>query len=230
MCPRIAYDCSQMENELLPSMLLGAVLFGRTRRRLLALLFGAPDEWFHTRDIHRRAGISLGALTRELSQLTDAGILRRQTRGNQVLHAVNPDSPIFAEMRSIVTKTIGLGDVIREALRPLAERIRVAFIYGSFARGQQRGRSDVDLMVIGDLSLAEVSSAISGAERTLAREVNPTLFHPSEYRRKLAEEHHFVASVHEGAKVFIIGSEDDLRQLQHPRPGRAHPTAGAVVR
>ncbi len=219
-----------MENVSPPSLRLGEILFGRTRRRLLALVFGAPDACFHTRDIHRRTGIGLGALSRELALLTDAGIILRDTRGNQVLYAVNPASPIFAELGSIVTKTIGLGDVLREALRSLSEGIRVAFIYGSFARGEQRGRSDVDLMVVGSLSFADLSSALSDAERQLAREVNPTLFRPAEYRRKLADEHHFVAGVHQGPKVFIIGGENDLRQLEQSRGGRGHSRTGAMVR
>lgn len=203
-----------MENDLLPSMRLGEVLFGRSRRRLLALAFGAPDEWFHTRDIHRRAGISLGALTRELAQLTDAGILRRDTRGNQVLYAVNPASPIFAELGSIVTKTIGIGDVIRDALRPLADRIKLAFIYGSFARGEQRGRSDVDVMVIGDLDFPDLAAAAGEAQRALNREVNVSLYDAKEYRRRLTEEIPFIKHVTEGAKIWLIGTDDDLRKLQ----------------
>ena len=119
----------------------------------------------------------------------------------------------YPELKSLIMKTAGMGDALRMAVMPLAERIRVAFIYGSVARGGERRESDVDLFVVGDVTLAEVVKTLSPIQLTLNREINPTVYPVEEFRTKRAAGHHFITSVLEGAKVFLIGGEDDLARL-----------------
>jgi len=197
----------------LPHDRIGEVLFGRTRRAVLALLYGHADEEFYLREIIRAAGAGQGAMQRELGLLVGAGLVLRRAHGRQVYFRANPENPIYKELRGLLLKTAGVADVLREALAPLAASISVAFVYGSVARGEERRASDVDLLVVGDASFAAVAQALAPAQRRLGREVNPTVFTPAEFKQKLTAGHHFLRSVTGREKLFLFGNEHDLRRL-----------------
>jgi predicted nucleotidyltransferase len=192
---------------------LGQTLFGGTRRAILALLYGHSEQQFYLREVVRRTETALGAAQRELKQLTDAGLISRARRGNQVYYQANSANPIFAELKSILTKTAGIRDVLRQALEPVKDRVRVAFIYGSVAHGTERASSDIDVMVIGDIGFGEVTSHLSAVESKLGREINPTVYPPLEYVAKVKKRNHFLRSVLEQKKVFVVGDEHELRRL-----------------
>jgi len=189
---------------------LSSVLFGKTRQAVLALFYGHPDESFYLRQVVRAIGMGPGSVQRELKQLTDAGVIEKSKLGRQVYYRVNTKCPIFPELRGLIIKTAGLADVLRDALGPLLKKIKVAFIYGSFAKGSANSRSDVDMMVIGSCSFGRVVDAIDDAQEKLGREVNPTVYSVKEWNQKLKEKHHFITSVSKSIKIFIIGTEDDL--------------------
>jgi predicted nucleotidyltransferase len=192
---------------------LSNVLFGQSRRSILALLYGHADQEFYLRDLARKAGTALGATQRELKQLADVGIVRRFERGHQVFYQANRDNPIFAELRSILTKTAGMHDVLKEALVPLADHIRLAFVYGSVARQEERASSDVDVMVVGDAGFKEVVSVLSETENRLGREINPTVFSAEEFRAKRKAKNHFLSTVLRQKKLFLMGDERELARL-----------------
>ena len=192
---------------------LSAALFGQTRRAILALLYGHPDEAYYLRQLVRSGGLGLGAVQREVKRLTEAGILRRTVRGRQVYYQADPECPVFAELKGLVVKTAGVVEVLRDALAPLAGRIMVAFIYGSVARFKQKTGSDVDLMVVGDVSFGDAVSALAIAQETLGREINPTVYSPPEFKSKLKAHHHFLSSVLRTEKVFVMGDEQELARL-----------------
>lgn len=191
---------------------LAALLFGSHRRAVLARLLLRPEDSPHLRELARETGKPAGTLLRELNALAEAGVLERRRVGNQVQFRANPACPIYEELRSILKKTVGIADVLRQALAPLVPRIRAAFVYGSIARGDERAGSDLDLMVIGEVKFAEVVAALAPAQETLRREVNPSVYPALEFRRKAAGEP-FLRRVLEERKIFIIGGEDDLGQL-----------------
>ena len=199
---------------------LSAALFGQTRRAILALLFGHPDQSYHLRQLVRSAGVGLGAAQREVKRLSNAGIIRRTVSGSQVLYQANPECPIYGELKGLMVKTTGVADVLRAALAPLAAQIRVAFIYGSVAKLAQRNGSDVDVMVVGEPTFGEVVSAVGNAQETLAREVNPTVYSPTEFRSKLNGGHHFLTAVIGGGKLFLIGDKRELARLGAKRLGK----------
>src|SRR2546430_1490692 len=182
---------------------LSKLLFGQSRRSILALLYGHADEQFYLREIARRAGTGIGATQRELGQLTDAGLLHRLRRGNQVYYRANRENPIFEELKSILAKTSGIRDTLQEGLARLADRVKLAFVYGSIARGEEKASSDVDLMVVGNVSFQDVVAALSEIERKMGREVNPTVFGSREFREKLAAKNHFLSSVAKEKKVIL---------------------------
>ncbi len=188
-------------------------LFSQTRNALLALLYGHTDESFYQRQLIRTVGAGHGAIQRELKQLTDMGLIVRKMQGNQVLYQANTKSPIFAEIKSLITKTGGVHDAIRAALAPLESQIEVAFVFGSVARQEERAGSDVDLMILGDVSFSDVVAALAPAQKTLAREINPNVFSVPEFRPKLAAGNHFLRSVMKEKKLFVLGSEHELKKL-----------------
>ncbi len=203
-----------------PARTLSNVLFSGSRRSILALLYSHADERFYLREITRRAGTGIGATQRELRQLSEAGLIHGIRRGHQIYYQANRKNPIFAELKSILAKTSGIRDILLEVLAPLEGRIRLAFVYGSIARGEETSSSDADLMVVGEVSFADVAAALSESEAKLGREVNPTVYGLSEFREKLAAKNHFLSTVAKDKKIFVIGDEREFRRLGQERLAR----------
>jgi len=188
-------------------------LFGRTRQTLLTLLYTRADEEQLQESLIRLAGLGRGTVQRELEFLARAGVVRRTVHGRQVYFQANPESPLYNELRGLIVKTSGVADVLRAVLAPISARVRAAFVYGSVARGSERRTSDVDVMVIGDASFAEVSDAVGRAQEAIGREVNPSVYAPADFRAKLAARNHFLRTVLEGEKIFLLGDERELARL-----------------
>jgi predicted nucleotidyltransferase len=193
---------------------LGDLLFGRTRGCLLATLYDKPDSTFFVRQLARHIDGSAGTVQRELATLTVSGLILREDRENQVLYRANRAHPIFAELHSLLAKTTGVFHMLREAFTPLAERIEYAFVYGSFAKGEEKAESDVDLMVIGEVTLDVLLEKVSTVECVLKRSVNPTIFARQELRRKIHSGNHFLKAVQGGPLVFLIGQENEFRDIR----------------
>jgi predicted nucleotidyltransferase len=192
---------------------LGDVLFTKTQQRVLGLLFGSPDRSFYSNEIVRHADVGIGAVQRELQRLESASLITARKIGNQKHYQANREAAIFAELKGIVVKTFGVADRLREALEPLEAQILAAFVYGSVAKGTDTASSDIDLMLIADdLDYPRVIGALSEAEADLGRPVNPSLYTPAQWHRKLAEDSGFVKRVMEQAKLFILGNEGDIAQ------------------
>lgn len=192
---------------------LASLLFGGYRRGVLALLLLHPDTSLHLREIARTMGKPPGTLRRELNALAEARVLRRKRVGNQVHFQADPGCPVFEDLRNILKKTVGIADVLRDALAPLADKIRLAFVYGSIARGDERAGSDLDLMIVGEARFADVIAALAPAQAALRREVNPNVYPALEFRRKAVAGEPFLKRVLVEKKIFIVGSEHELGKL-----------------
>ncbi|MBW2460911.1 MAG: nucleotidyltransferase domain-containing protein [Deltaproteobacteria bacterium] len=184
---------------------LAGALFSSTQARLLALLFGQPDRSFFTSEIITDVKAGSGAVQRQLKRLTEAGLVTVSRVGRQTHYRANTASPIFAELSSIVRKTVGVAEPLREALAPLADRLDLALVYGSVAKGTDRSESDIDLMLVShDLSLEEVYRALADTETALGREIRPMLYTPDELDRRLGKSA-FVKRVLAGDTIVLIG-------------------------
>jgi len=192
---------------------LSSVLFPAYRRRVLGMLFLHPEQSLHGREIARRTGLPAGTLTRELKRLAEVGLLKREKRGNQLLYSANRNSPIFTELAGILRKTSGLADVIAEALAPLSDRIDVAFIFGSAARGSETEGSDIDVLIIGSVDFGSAIDGLHPTQEQLAREINPKVFSVRDWKAKLKQKHSFATNVLGKQKIFLIGDEHDLAEL-----------------
>ncbi|MFP5226283.1 MAG: nucleotidyltransferase domain-containing protein [Acidobacteriota bacterium] len=191
---------------------VGDLLFGQTKGRILALLYGAPEQTFFIRQIARQIDGSVGTVQRELGLLADIGLILRSEIGNQVFYRANQEHPDFPELRALVAKTSGVFQMLRAALAPISDKIRMAFVYGSVARGEEKAASDIDLMVIGSVSLDDVLDAVAPAEKQLGRPVNPTIYTFDDLKKRLRSGNHFLQSLKESKKVFLIGNEDEFRK------------------
>lgn len=208
----------QIRRQLTPKMQPSAisVLLPEYRRRVLGLLLLHPDDALHGREIARRAGLPAGTVTRELVKLADAGLLQRERRGNQQIYSANKAHPIFAELASILRKTSGLADVLIDALAPVADQLRAAFVFGSVARGEETAGSDIDLMLIGELDFARAVQLLHPAQAQLGREINPKVFSAAEFAG--AAHGPFLRDVLGKPKIFLLGDERELEEVGRRQP------------
>jgi len=190
---------------------LADALFTPVQQRVLALLFGQPDRRFQSAEIIRLAGSGTGAVHRQLERLAEAGLVTVERTGNQKHYQARRDSPVFEELHGLVVKTVGIAEPLRQALGGKAAAIRVAFVFGSVAKGTDHAGSDIDLLVISDsLRYADLFESLQAAESVLARKVNPTVMTTAEWRSKRKRANSFAARIAAQPRVLVIGSDDDL--------------------
>jgi predicted nucleotidyltransferase len=184
------------------------VLFGKTRQAVLAALFERGAEGVYLRELERLTGISSGPLHHELQRLMHADLVEKSADGNRVIYRVNQSHPVHAELRGIVEKTCGLPAQVRDALQAFESRIQFAAIFGSTARGSSHGASDVDLLVVGDISPTEIIDRIQALEERLEREVGFRVYSRREFNER-QESDPFLSRVLERPMITLFGSVDD---------------------
>lgn len=178
------------------------------RRKVLALLLMQPDQKMHLRELARQTQAAPGTLKKELDALCHVGLLTSERVGNQVQFQANQGHPIFAELQALIRKTTGLADVLRQALQPLGDAVELAFVFGSMASGSAHAGSDVDLLVVGSASFAQVVEATYAAQAPLGRDINPKVMTAAEWASKRAEANPFVQELLAKPKVMLIGELD----------------------
>jgi len=184
--------------------MLERLFSSRVRVQLLSLLLLNPGQSFHIRQLARRLNASYSNVRRELQNLTELGLLNRQTVANATHFSANESHFLYHDLRNILLKTEGLGDVIRERLAQTGN-IDLALVYGSTAEGKERVDSDIDLLIVGSPDMAEVEDALDGVETRIGRPVNYTLYSPAEWERKVAERDPFLMRVMAGKRIVLLG-------------------------
>ncbi len=193
---------------------LGKALFTATQPNVLSLLYGHPDRSFYTKEILHLTGMGVATIKRELDRMLEAGILSFTKIGNQHHYQANPECPIYEELLSIVSKTFGISEVIREVLLPVDSSLDMAFVYGSIAKNNETATSDVDLLVVSEsLAYADLMAVLINAEKSLGRPVNPSIYTIEQIRRKLKNNNAFISRIMEQPKIWIKGTEDDIREI-----------------
>jgi len=193
--------------------MLATLLGSKLRVKVLGWLFTHPDERYFVRQLTGLLREDSTNVSRELTRLEKTGVLVSTTEGKQKYYQANRKSPIYDELHGLIVKTVGVVDVLRSALAPSIGRVKVAFVFGSIASGNEDKASDIDVMVVGAISFGDVVSLLSSAEEKLGREINSVVYPVAEFKQKVREDHHFVKTVLEGEKIFLIGDEGELRGL-----------------
>ena len=184
---------------------VGDALFTKAQQKVLTLLFGRPDTSFYLNEVVRYAAMGKGVISRELTKLTAAGLLLVSKQGNQNHYQANANAAIFAELKQIVLKTFGLVGLLQAGLEPLLPQLEQAFIYGSVAKGEDHASSDVDVMLVGnDLSYSKVMQMLAPIETQLQRKVNPTLYSPKEFAKRLSVGQNFLTQVMAQPQIELL--------------------------
>jgi len=193
--------------------MLGTILGSKLRVKVLGWLFTHPDERYFVRQLTSLLKEDSTNMSRELIRLEKIGVLVSTKEGKQKYYQANRKSPVYHELHGLIVKTTGVADVLRSALSPSAGRIKVAFIFGSIASGNEDKASDIDMMIVGAISFGDTVSLLSPAEEKLGREINPVVYPIAEFKQKVRADHHFVKTVLNNKKIFLIGDEDELARL-----------------
>lgn len=181
----------------------------KVRKELFLLYFSDTDKKYYLRQLERILNIPVSIIRKELMKLDKSGMFISEKVGNLVYYCLNKSYPLFAELKSIVFKTIGIKGSIQAVLSKI-DGIQAAFIYGSFANESERSHSDIDLFIIGKIEEDKLLQEITGLEKKINREINYSLYSESDWRKKKKEKNSFVIDVIENSKIFLIGGKDDL--------------------
>ena len=188
-------------------------LFPTVRSGVLSATLLQPDHWWFMTELARHLETAPSSLQRELDSLVSVGLLLRRQDGRRAYFKANADSPLFQDLHGIMEKTAGLLPALKAALKDFDDRIELALVYGSIARGEGHSASDVDLMIVGALKHIDLLPVLRKLEARFRREVNVTLFSRQEFRRKLAAEDHFLHSVLMGKTIPLKGTPDELGKV-----------------
>ncbi len=188
-------------------------LLPKTRQGILAATLLQPEKAWYVSELARRMGVPSSSLQRELRDLAEAGILKTHRQGRMSYYQANVDSPLFPDLRGLLLKTVGLIDVLADALKPVASKVVAAFVYGSIASGDEQSDSDVDVMIVGTVPSSDLALTLRRARDLLGRQINPTTYTPAEFYEKRAEKDHFLTGVLSKPKLFVLGNDDELGEV-----------------
>lgn len=186
-----------------------ALISSNIRIALLKILALNPDSAFNINELSRRTQFSLRGVEKELKNLLSGGILKREIIGNQHRYQLDPRCPILQEIKGIITKTVGVVELIKNALKSVEKDITKAFIFGSFASGDYGYESDVDLFMVTGLTGLKVAGLIGDLQNEIGRAINVSQFSPEEFDRRKQNNDHFLSQVLKGPKIYIIGQSDE---------------------
>ena len=187
-------------------------LFPSIRAGVLSATFLQPERWWFMTELARQLGVTPSSLQRELGALVGSGILMRRQDGRRIYYKANSESPVFPEMSGLIKKTAGMVPALKTELKRFDDRIELALLYGSVARGEEKPASDVDLMIVGSLKQIDLLPSLRKLESRFGREVSVTLFSLEEFRRKLAAGDHFLKTVLKGKTISLKGALDELEE------------------
>jgi uncharacterized protein len=206
-----------------------AALVSPTRQAILTATFLRPGKSWYLSELAAHIGTRPSSLQRDVNSLVLAGILEKRADGRRAYVKANEESPIFTDIRGLVEKTSGIVPLLSEVVNGLKKKVHWSFIYGSVARGEESAGSDVDLMLIGNVSMLELVTSFRRIEKAVARPINPTIFTENDFARNFASENHFLLTVLRGEKIMLKGSQDELEAFARGAKNSLAPNEQARV-
>lgn len=181
----------------------------KIRQGLLVLFYTNPSKRYYLRELQRMLGYSAGSIRRELLRFQKDNLFTTQKVGNLLYYRLNITHPLFKELKSIISKTVGVEGSLRKVVSSI-KKIKIAFVYGSFASKRQKAGSDIDLMIIGNPDISSLNEKIARLEKKLEREINITNYSQDEYKKKRKVKSGFILDLLKNPKIMLVGTEDDL--------------------
>jgi predicted nucleotidyltransferase len=188
------------------------IIRSKTRKEILGYYFLHPAERFYLRQLEKILGLPVGNIRRELRHLENLGMFLCEKVGNMSFYFLNKNFPFYSEIKTIILKTIGVGNIFKTTISRI-EGINFAFIYGSFAKGSEIKGSDIDFMVIGNIDQKKLITSVKKIEDKIGRAINPTTYSIAEFKEKIKNRNRFILNVMKDKKMMIIGKEDELKRL-----------------
>jgi predicted nucleotidyltransferase len=208
-------------NSIRTDPILEALFTSKARVEILKLFFLISSERHYMRRVAALTGQPIRAVQRELARLESAGLLESHSEGNRKYFQANRSSPIFSVLRALLARTAGIGAALRTQLLKEKDGLRLAFIFGSYAQGSEDATSDLDLMVVGEITARDLARVLRPAQEAIGREVNAVILPEAELRQRIGQQDHFVLNVLREAKIYLIGGEDELGEIVGARPAPA---------
>ncbi len=193
----------------------------RNRQGILAALLLNPEQTWYLSDLARHLKVPRSSLQREIGALAAVGIIKTRREGRMIYYQADAENPVFPDLQGLFAKTAGLADVLRDALHPVHNRVHFSFVYGSIARNEETPISDIDLLIVGDIGLKDISAAVRHTQERLGREVNPKVYRPGEFAKRVGARDHFLLSVLQKPKLFVIGTKRELDEAIEGKAGDA---------
>lgn len=189
--------------------LLTQILSSQVRAEIFRLLFNGDEISIHLRDLQRQSGLSIGTIQKEIAHLKQLDLVTSERDGNRLYYTANKEHPLYKEICRLVEKTSGIVERLKETLSSV-KGIECAFIFGSYAKGEEKSHSDIDLIIVGNVGLRTLSSVFKNLTERTQREINPHIYSMKSWTEKMKKNDHFIKSVLSDKKVFLIGDEDVL--------------------
>lgn len=190
-------------------------MISRVRVKLLKLFFTQSEEMFYVREITRKTKEEINAVRRELDRMIGVGLLKSEQRGNRLYYLLNTRYVFFQELRQMVIKATGLGKKVRQLRRKLGTVDFVMFS-GKFVQRKPPTQGEVDILVIGDVVLADLSDLIKEEEQIVGREINYAVFSRDEFEFRKQRRDPFIMDVLYGTRIMVIGDEDEFAERKSP--------------
>ncbi|MBU4485571.1 MAG: nucleotidyltransferase domain-containing protein [Candidatus Delongbacteria bacterium] len=191
--------------------ILAEIFSSKVRSEFFRILFGLDLKEYHLREIQRLSGFAVATVRQEAQKLTQFELILKREDGNRTYYSANKNHPLYPVLHDLVLKTNGLVQVLERSLK--SDLIESAFIFGSISAGEEKSESDVDIFVIGDISLRELSRLLKEPCSIIGREMNPYVVTIKEFIKRREENDHFITRVLGLPKIMIKGSEDDIERM-----------------
>lgn len=188
--------------------MLQQLLGSQARAEILKNLFTSERKNVHLRELARLSNLSAPVLQRELRQMSKLGLVISQKDGNRVNFSANVESPIYNLLCELVLKTEGAVEILRAEFADIAADY--VFIFGSTAKGTATVDSDIDLFVIGECGLREVTKHIHVVAERISQVVNPYVISRSDYLSRLQKHDHFLEEIRISPKIFLKGDANEF--------------------
>lgn len=188
-------------------------IISRVRVKILELFFNQPGEMYFVREITRQTHEEINAVRRELDRMLAAGILKSEERGNRLYYYLNRNYTFFAELLRMVRKSTGLGQKLIKHRKKLGT-VKFVMFSGKFVQSSRSRQSEVDILVVGDVVLAELEALMNEEQQRLGREINYTVLAEDEFAFRKQRRDPFLLDVLYGTRVMVIGNEEDLVERQ----------------
>lgn len=185
------------------------LFISKVRVKLLQVFFDDPNELYYVRQLVRKTGEEINAVRRELEHLEKAGLLKKEPRGNRLYYWPNKSNLFFADLASMIAKTTGLGGEILKNRTKLG-KISYALLSGKFVKRISRREDEVDLLIVGEVVMAELAALVKAEENRRKQEINYTVMTNDEFAFRKRRRDPFLLGILNNSKVLIIGEEEKL--------------------